>query len=293
MGIAVGIVLLHYNDAELTEKCVADFRMQNWDKIDYHFVVVDNASPDGSGKELADFFECDQDVSVLLSTQNGGFSKGNNIGIHFLQSKQKYNLIVVSNNDIKIEDKDFFQKLVKIYEKEQFAVLGPSIFSLAKNFEQSPIRQQLLGTEELPQMVTSFRKKLFLLKLIKPFHVYDLLKKLRNSRGKQGAQKGMDSELPQDNVVVHGSFFVLSEYYLQEFPDGLYDKLFMYMEEDALAYRCHKKKLKIVYRPELKVLHYDGMSAKKSTGSRINKFIFELEHMMESVQELERMMTEG
>ena len=86
----------------------------------------------------------------------------------------------------------------------------------------------------------------------------------------------------QYDVVIHGAFFVLTNTYLEKYPHGLFAGTFLYKEEDILAYLCAQAGLKIRYCPELKLLHYDGIATQKATSSRVNKYIFELEHTRKS-----------
>ena len=81
---------------------------------------------------------------------------------------------------------------------------------------------------------------------------------------------------------MQGAFFVLSKLYDEYYPDGLYDGTFLFMEEDILAFRCRKKGLKILYTPELKVIHLDGYSTLKQKKNRCNKYIFELKETRKS-----------
>ncbi|MBT0962758.1 glycosyltransferase family 2 protein [Denitromonas iodatirespirans] len=72
----VSAVIVNYNTPELTHKCVesiARFGVANRADI----IVVDNASPDGSGARLSRELE---GVKVICSNRNAGFSAGVNIG---------------------------------------------------------------------------------------------------------------------------------------------------------------------------------------------------------------------
>ena len=53
--------------------CVASID-NNIDTEKYHIVIVDNASPNGSGKELEEYYEHSEKVTVLLSEENLGFA---------------------------------------------------------------------------------------------------------------------------------------------------------------------------------------------------------------------------
>jgi hypothetical protein len=72
----------------------------------------------------------------------------------------------------------------------------------------------------------------------------------------------LDSALPRfatDVYMVHGCFLFLSEHYLRVFAE-LDEDLFMYGEEDLIAFNCARQKLRIVYDPLMCVYHGDAKS---------------------------------
>lgn len=281
----IDVVILHYNNLEDTAKYIENLRQLNWTGITYHFIIVDNASPDGSGNRLQERYAEDPLVRVLLSQENLGFAKGNNLGITYAEEQFDSDFIAVSNNDIEIQDPDFFQTLCRLYDRDPFAVCGPDIYSVGKQFHQSPIRTQLLTCQELETSLKVMARKLKQLRLLKKLRLYEPLRKLKHLLGKgSGGISAEDPDSVQYDVVVHGAFFVLTKAYLARYPHGLYPETFMYQEEDILAYLCAREQLKIRYCPELKVLHYDGIATLKAAGKRVDKYIFELENTIKSTQ---------
>ncbi len=280
----IAVVILQYNNPEDTTKFIENLRSLNWNDIDYHFIIVDNASTNGCGLQTQALYANEQNITVLLSEENLGFAKGNNLGIEYAQKHFCPDFIAVSNNDIEIQDAQFFQKLCHLYASDPFAVFGPDIFSVINNYHQSPIRNTLYTAQQLESLLPSIDKKLRRLRFIKKLHIYGLLRFLKRLLGKSGRPDADDFHRVQYDVVVQGAFFVLSKDYMKEYPTGLHPETFMYMEEDILAYLCQKKNLTIRYSPELKVLHYEGAATRKASKKRIDKFIFELEHTKHSAQ---------
>ena len=287
----ISVVILHYNNLADTTKYIENLRQLNWEGLSYHFIVVDNASPDGSGRKLAERYNEDADVKVLLSDQNLGFAKGNNLGIVYAREQFAADFIAVSNNDIEICNKEFFQDLVQLHSQDPFAVCGPDIYSVGKQFHQSPIRSCLLTLREVEDSISDMTKKLRMVRLLNDLHLYELLRKVKHLMGRgSGGIVAEDHENVQYDVVIHGAFFVLTKEYTEQFPHGLYPETFMYREEDILAYLCAQKRLKIRFCPELQVLHYDGVSTLKATGNRAGKYIFELENTIQSSGKLIELM---
>lgn len=75
---AVGIVIVNYNCLSDTVRCLRS--LAGLDYPNYFVVLVDNASPDGSGEALKDYDQ--QGVRVVCNPENKGFAAGNNVGIH-------------------------------------------------------------------------------------------------------------------------------------------------------------------------------------------------------------------
>lgn len=280
----LSVVILHYNDLQMTQSYIENLKKLDWRGITYHFLIVDNASPDGSGQLLQRLYKDDPDTVVICSENNLGFPKGNNLGIKYAVSRYQSNIVIVSNNDIVIEDTTFMQKLVEVYIREKPDVLGPDIYSKRKEIHQSPLRGSHFSEEELRSKIDSIGQTLWKLRIIDKIKVYDLLSKIKRLLGKRH-QNASNYGVAQVGAVVHGAFFVLTEGYLHAYPDGLFPDTFLYMEEDILNYRVRRKKLKSLYDPSLAVVHLDGVSSlKKTKGNRCKKYIFELEQTRLSCQ---------
>ncbi len=74
-------LVLHYNTPDITKACVASIKELE-DQEHIRIVIVDNASPDGSGRLLKDFYDKDEQIDVICLMSNGGYSAGNLSLIH-------------------------------------------------------------------------------------------------------------------------------------------------------------------------------------------------------------------
>lgn len=284
-GFRISTVILHYNDAEMTRKYINNLQSLNWAGIDHHIIVVDNASPDGSGTSLYEGYADSNIVDVILMDKNEGFARGNNAGIAYSVSNHSPELIIISNNDIIIEDKDLPNKIIETYRRTVFDVFGPDIYSTYRSNHQSPIREHYLSVEELNDRISYIDKTLRKLRVLDRLKLYEPLRSVKKSFN-SSYPSAPNYDRYQENVVLQGAFFVLSRGYLEAYPDGLYPDTFLYMEEDILNYRIHKKNLKAVYDPDLKVNHLEGAATRKQSGNRCKKFIFELEQTRLSCLEM-------
>ena len=283
--LSLCVVILHYNNFEMTRGYVENLKRLSARNYEKHIIIVDNKSPDGSGKPLFEYFIEDPEVDVLLLDKNLGFAKGNNAGILFARDKYNAGLIAVSNSDIEIRDKLFFEKVIRIYERDRFDVFGPDIFGVHYRVHQSPIRPDHMTMEQIDLRIKGIGETLRKVRLIKKLRLYNLLYNARRFlTGVSFNRKNFkrDYSRYQTGAVLQGAFFVLNDNYLKAYPDGLYPGTFLYVEEDILNYRAKLKNLKVVYDPSVSVRHLEGMSSLSHTGDRCNKYIFELEQIRKS-----------
>jgi len=107
----VGVVLLNWNGANLTIACLDS--LLRGQRVPEQIVVVDNASTDGSAEQISSRFN---QVKLIRSAENLGFTGGNNIGInHLLKAGLDY--IWVLNNDTEV-DKNCLGELVQFMTAE-------------------------------------------------------------------------------------------------------------------------------------------------------------------------------
>lgn len=79
-------VVLHYLTTDDTVECVSSIRRCCADG-EYQIIIVDNASPNKSGKQLMEKYEKDKDIDLLILENNLGFARGNNVGIAYARNK--------------------------------------------------------------------------------------------------------------------------------------------------------------------------------------------------------------
>lgn len=290
--VNIAIVILHYNDIELTTNYIQELKKLNWGFLTYRIIIVDNFSPDGSGISLKAQYKSDSEVVILLNKSNLGFAKGNNIGIRYANEVFQADLVVVSNSDINISDTDFFTKLWQIYIEERPALIGPDIYSLSKKIHQSPISQKVMDLNSLQLLETRISRKIRILKIIQRLHIYNFISLFKRILKGKGGNDSYNFSNKQYNVVLQGAFLVLSKEYLKKHPEGLFPDTFLYMEEHILAFLCKKEKLLTLYTPDLKVFHLDGYSTLKQQSNKCKKYIFELEETKRSCSVFERLILE-
>lgn len=92
------IILLNYNGIKDTKNCIESIN-KNEKNIQFKIIVVDNCSTDNSIEELKKI----DNIILIKAQDNGGFAKGNNVGIKYaMEHDAQY--IILLNNDTEIEE---------------------------------------------------------------------------------------------------------------------------------------------------------------------------------------------
>ena len=99
-------VVLHYYTIQDTMFCI-DSIISKLINEPINIIVVDNNSPNDSGKALKKKYAKIPLVTVILNDENSGFSKGINIGCEYAINHFSPDFICTLNNDTYIDDTQF------------------------------------------------------------------------------------------------------------------------------------------------------------------------------------------
>lgn len=121
MNDKIYIILVNYNGAKDTINCIKSIK-QHERKIEYEIIVVDNLSTDNSIEEL----EGIDNITLIKSKVNGGFAKGNNIGIEYAMEKGAQYILLL-NNDTEICENSISILLKRIKEDSEIGIVGSRI----------------------------------------------------------------------------------------------------------------------------------------------------------------------
>lgn len=288
----MGFVILHYCTAEMTMQSV-DTLERSMEDENYAIVVVDNASYNGTGKQLEEHYRTDEKVTVLLSKENLGFAKGNNLGYAYAKQELGCDFICVMNNDVMIGQKDFMAKVYADYEQCGFAVEGPHI--QLKNGQENAMYYEMAPVETLIKERNGYIRRLKHAKsrLYGLYKLCDLLLlKLRIFLGKIHLMEEfkLHEDMTQgvherhENLILHGCCLIFSPDYLARFEDAFEPDTFMFREEELLYLRCKKNGLLIVYNPKLEILHLEDVATDFIYQTNRKKEIFNLENQIASMK---------
>lgn len=256
----VGFVILHYGSNKIiTCDCVSAINQLDFTgTID--IVVVCN------GKEYDISDDIGNKARVLMIEENRGFSVGNNIGYEYLRSKGDYDFIIVLNNDVIIEQKDFITKLYTLYSNSRFYVGGPDVYTPQINFHSNPLRDHVLNDEEIVNVINNRETQIEELRnkfSFKSFKLF-ILESRRNWKAQEWfwhlwrkiIRNNKEYQHYQENVVLQGSCLIFSRDFIKVNSKAFVPEVFLYFEEDYLTIRCISNGWKIVYTNDLQVMHY-------------------------------------
>lgn len=116
------IIILNYNSKKDTIRYVNEIK--SYECLNT-IVVVDNNSTNSGEFEDLEQLKSDN-IYVIKSDKNGGYSYGNNFGMTFLETlNQNYDYIVISNPDVEVEEDAFQACFSELERNEKVAVCAP------------------------------------------------------------------------------------------------------------------------------------------------------------------------
>lgn len=120
--VTLGIIILNWNAAALTKKCVG--RLQEWHRLNPRVYVVDNGSTEGN-LDLSG----EKEIPVLLvqSPTNLGYAGGNNLGIRNA-IEDGCEFILLLNSDASISEDHVEMLLDHLKRNPEIGCIGPAIY---------------------------------------------------------------------------------------------------------------------------------------------------------------------
>lgn len=243
----VSIIIVNYRTPQLVIDCVGSI-YERTEGVSFEVIVVDN----GSGDESAEIIkkQLETKVSVVVSEENLGFGRANNLGAKYAQGEYLFLLnsdTILVNNAIKIL-LEFAKSSSKI------GVVGGNLLSL--DMKASP--SYCLKFDNIKDVEENAKWSFVLCNRIRMSIKQRLIKNTDNTLGevynfgneaiKVAYIFGADMMLPRKIFSDMGGFD----------PD-----FFMYGEEQDLSWRITEAGYQIWNVPEAQIIHLDGASMKR------------------------------
>lgn len=244
------IITVNYKGAESTARFLESAsRLREFH--DAHVILVENSSNDGSAETLRPLVSAFQNVELLESRTNRGYFGGANWALQkYLASKPLPDWVVICNNDILFDERDFLLKLF-LRRPKDLGVLAPAIIPRLTGVDCNPM------LKKRPSRFQIFRYRLWLSHFYVAWTVQFLAPYVRVLRDRMQVRRPRQRiDGPTTIYAAHGSFFVFSRAYF-EAGGFIDDGFFLYAEELTVAEICRRLGLSVVHDPALRVWH-DG-----------------------------------
>lgn len=111
--VKIAVVTVNYNNAKDTSECIRSFYKLDTSGLEISIIMVNNGSTEKESQNLKEKFP---EIIFINSSVNKGFAGGNNLGIK-KATENKADYILLINNDATVQNKDFFQNLLKSKEE--------------------------------------------------------------------------------------------------------------------------------------------------------------------------------
>ena len=268
-----GYVILHYQSIEITKKFVDKLLMFSKDNP---IIIVDNCSPNGSGKQLEKMYSKCINITVIINEENQGFAKGNNLGYQYIKRKYSLNYVVVMNNDIMIEDNDFAVIIEQFMEKNEVDVCGPDMVTLKGN-HQNPLQLKPYTSKYLQRRVRADKIKVLLLRTRLFWKLYENYKKTNKIPIRTKQPTVFD-------CILHGSCIIYGPEYIKREQNAFLPITYMYNEEAILYDYLVHKGYKTGYCSDVTILHMEGVSTSERIENKKKKVMFRFKNNIKSIE---------
>ena len=268
-----GYVILHYQSIEITKKCVDKLLMFSKNNP---IIIVDNCSPNGSGKQLEKMYSKCTNITVIINEENQGFAKGNNLGYQYIKRKYSLNYVVVMNNDIMIEDNDFAVIIEQFMEKNEVDVCGPDMVTLKGN-HQNPLQLKPCTSKYLQRRVREDKIKVLLLRTRLFWKLYENYKKTHKIPIRTKQPTVFD-------CILHGSCIIYGPEYIKREQNAFLPITYMYNEEAILYDYLVHKGYKTGYCSDVTILHMEGVSTSERIENKKKKVMFRFKNNIKSIE---------
>ena len=268
-----GYVILHYQSIEITKKCVDKLLMFSKNNP---IIIVDNCSPNGSGKQLEKMYSKCINITVIINEENQGFAKGNNLGYQYIKRKYSLNYVVVMNNDIMIEDNDFAVIIEQFMEKNEVDVCGPDMVTLKGN-HQNPLQLKPYTSKYLQRRVRADKIKVLLLRTRLFWKLYENYKKTNKISIRTKQPTVFD-------CILHGSCIIYGPEYIKREQNAFLPITYMYNEEAILYDYLVHKGYKTGYCSDVTILHMEGVSTSERIENKKKKVMFRFKNNIKSIE---------
>lgn len=236
----LSIIIVNFNTRELIQACLDSLFLnydQNLKNQEYEIIVVDNASSDDSVKMIKKNFP---EVQLIMSSANLGFAKANNIGI----KKSQGEFILLLNPDTEIQEKTLHRMIDYL---ESHKNVGIATCKVLLNLQSAEIDDASHRGFPTPWRALC--------------HFTGLGKLFPSSQLFNGYHFGYKqlNEIHEIDACAGAFLFMSRE--AGEKVKWLDEDYFWYGEDLDLCYKVKQAGYKMMYVPDVSILHLKGAAS--------------------------------
>lgn len=225
----ISFIILNYKTKHLLRLVVKNL-LELQLTVPYEIIVIDNASHDGSVEMMQNLYP---QVRLVMSETNTGHAKGNNLGIK--EASGEY--LIIMNSDIIFFDANDVTKMLNYLDQHpEVALLGPKLINGDGSVQNSCFRPYSAFTpiyRRTPLGRFDFAKR-------------DLARHLMHD---------FNHEMLQEVEWVLGAVLVGRKAVLDKIG-AFNEDFFLYFADFELCDRIRFNGFKIMYYPDVKIVHY-------------------------------------
>jgi GT2 family glycosyltransferase len=246
-------IIVSYNTFELTRKAIAS-ALKAAPGLEHEVIVVDNDSPDQSGKHLQTLFSNDEfsEVTIIINEENRGFARANNQGA----DEASGDVLFFLNPDTVVHDEAIRTIYDFIDQNPAAGAVGPRVLN-ADGTVQSSVSSKVSPTSVIAHHLP--------LDALIPG---------------QNEWRNTPTEITAVDIVKGCALAVRREVFDTV---GKWDEsYFMYAEERELCYAIQEAGFTNYYLPKASITHFGGASSEENYADQ------QLLHHRSAIQFLER-----
>ncbi len=247
-SVKLSIIIVNFNTLSYLKECLSHLHSLAL-PFDFETIVVDNGSRDGSQEWLKTQSQC----KYILSPENLGFAKGNNLAI----KKAGGEYILLLNTDA-FPQRGSIERLIDFIEThKQAGIAGPQLsfpngrWQRGYNFTPSVKKAWMLFFTDMQDLFYAW--------------FWPIIDKHNLAR-------------PKKVDAVYGCCMMIRSELLENI--GLLDEAFFFLAEDSeFCHRARQKGYGVYYVPQAKAIHVRGGSSVQKNIEKTLKFRYESEKL--------------
>ena len=231
----LSIILVNWNCLAYTEQCLASIR-ENTSGIDYEVIVVDNDSLDAPCQSLVEKFSW---IKLVLSNENLGFGRANNLGVRHSVGK---NLLFL-NPDTLVQGDALPRMLTALDSVPSAGAIGCRLLNPDGSLQTTCV-------QPFPTIMNQLLALRWLQRLLPNLALW----------GKRALYSTRSNLVHEVDVVSGAAILVKREVF--ENVGGFHPEYFMYAEEAELCFAIRRSGHKVLYTSDAQIVHFGGQSTK-------------------------------